>query len=121
MDDIILLSRLGESVRFQPSIRTAQIHTILKRPRKFYISDKLIPGSATFNSAGEFIGLCIRKPNSGRELGVIIPAKDIMKLLPQAITKAKSMESDADAEEEEEEEEKSDAEEASGQPTSDPS
>jgi len=43
-----------------------------------------------------------------------------MKLLPQAITKAKSMESDADAEEEEDAE-KSDAEEASGQPTSDPS
>lgn len=124
LDDIIFLSRLGENVRFQPSLRTAQIHTILKRPRKFYISDKQIAGSATFNSAGEFIGLCIRKPNSGRELGVIIPAKDIMKLLPQAITKAKSMESDADAEEEEEEEadtEKSDAEEASDQPTSDQS
>ena len=29
LDDIILLSRLGESVRFQPSIRTAQIHTCL--------------------------------------------------------------------------------------------
>ena len=111
LDDIILLSRLGESMRFQPSIRTAQIHTILKRPRKFYISDKQIAGSASFNSAGEFVGLCIRKPNSGRELGVIIPAKDIMKLLPQAITKAKSME--AAAAEEEEEEEEADGEKAS--------
>ena len=98
LDDLIFLSRLGESMRFQPSVRVGQIHAILKRPRRFYLADKQIAGSASFDSAGKFIGLCIRKPNSGREVGVIIPAKDILKLLPQAIEKAKTITSEEPAE-----------------------
>ena len=112
LDDVIFLSRLGENVRFQPSIRIGQVHTILKRPRKFYIADRQVPGSPAFNATGELIGMCIRKPNSGRELSAIIPAKDILKLLPQAIEKAKTMESEEPADEETSEEEASEEEEA---------
>ncbi len=94
LDDAVFLSRAGESMRFQPSIRLGQVHTILKRPRKLYSTNRMVLSGAAFNLDGQYVGMGIRKKSSsGSEFSAILPAKYIRKLLPQAIEKANSLES----------------------------
>ena len=99
LDEAVFLSRANESLRFQPSIRLGQVTTVIKRPRKLYSTDSMILSGAAFNLDGQYVGMGIRKKSgSGVEFSVILPAKYIRKLLPQAIEKANSMESDEIAE-----------------------
>lgn len=95
LDDVVYLSRAGESMRFQPSVRVGQVHTVIKRPRRLYATDNLVLGGASFNTAGQFVGLGIRKASgSGGEFSAVLPAKYIRKLLPQAIEKAANIENE---------------------------
>ncbi len=97
LDDAVFLSRAGESMRFQPSVRLGQVTTILKRPRKLYAMNTLVLGGAAFNIQGEYVGIGIRKKSgSGGEFSAILPSKYIRKLVPQAIEKANSVDSEAE-------------------------
>lgn len=98
LDDVVFLSRAGESMRFQTSIRVGQVNTIIKRPRKLYSVNSLVLGGASFNLDGKYVGMGIRKTSgTGSEFSAVLPAKYIRKLLPQAIEKAKTVEAEKEA------------------------
>lgn len=93
LDDVVYLSRAGESMRFQPSVRVGQVHTVIKLPRQLYATSSPVISGASFNTQGQFVGLGIRKASdAGGEFTAVLPAKYIRKLLPQAIEKAASIE-----------------------------
>jgi len=111
LDDVVFLSRAGESMRFQPSVRVSEVNTIIKRPRKLYVTNSLVLGGASFNTQGQFVGMGIRKASaSGGEFSAVLPAKYIRKLLPQAIEKAANIENEVEEEDATEEEQPTETE-----------
>jgi len=101
LDSAIIMSRAGESKRFQPTVRLGDVNTIIPRPRRMYSCSGLTPSSAVFNLDGGFVGLSVRKrPASGAVYSAVLPSKYIRKLLPQAIEKAAEMEAETDQDEE---------------------
>jgi len=111
LDDVVFLSRAGESMRFQPSVRVSEVNTIIKRPRKLYVTNSLVLGGASFNTQGQFVGMGIRKTSaSGGEFSAVLPAKYIRKLLPQAIEKAANIEDEVEEEDTAEEEQPTETE-----------
>lgn len=101
LDDVVYLSRAGESMRFQPSIRVGEVHTIIKRPRQLYATSSLVAGGAAFSADGKFVGIGIRKASdAGGQFSAVLPAKYIRKLLPQAIEKAANVEQEEEKEKE---------------------
>ena len=89
LDTAVVMSRAGESQRFQPTVRLGEVNTIIPRPRRMYSCSGLTTSSAVFNLDGEFVGLSVRKtPATGAAFSAVLPSKYIRKLLPQAIEKA---------------------------------
>lgn len=68
LDDVVYL---GESMRFQPSIRIGKVHTIIQRPRRLYATSSAVTGGASFNAQGQFVGLGVR--NTGGSGGEFMP------------------------------------------------
>ena len=99
LDDIAFLGR-SETLRMQPSVRIDQIHTIIPRPRRHYITSSPVLSGAAFSVDGKFVGLGTRKKSSsGSEYTAVLPSKYIRTFLPQAIEQAEKAASEAAEEE----------------------
>ena len=108
LDEVVIISRTSEAMRFQPAVKIGEVSTVVRRPRLLYSVGSLSSGSAVFHLDGQFVGLSIRKLSSDGDFRAVLPAKYIRKLLPQAIEKTANTAEDvaADGDKEEDEEEK---------------
>ena len=107
LDDVISMSRQSSTLRFASALKTGTVISVVKRPRLLYAVDGISPGSPAFTEDGGFLGLVtLRKSADGKRppVPVILPAKYLRKLVPQAVEKQEALKSGEGEEEESEDE-----------------
>jgi len=124
LDDVIALSRQSATLRFASAMKIGSVTSVVKRPRLLYAVDGISPGSPVFSEQGTFLGMAtLRKSadNKQKPVPVILPAKYLRKLVPQAIEKQEALASGEAGDEETEEAAEPDAgEEPEGESTQAP-
>ncbi|MFT4551339.1 MAG: hypothetical protein ACI8XO_003961 [Verrucomicrobiales bacterium] len=122
LDDVISLSRQSATLRFAPAIGTGYVTSVVKRPRLLYAVKGMSHGAPAFAEDGAFIGLVtMRKSASNKQppVAVILPAKYLRKLVPQAIEKQEELKNAKDTDAEVEEEKAEPAEDEKADPVKD--
>jgi hypothetical protein len=140
LDSTILITRMSEDLNYTPTINLGRITAVLTQPRTCYLNNMTSIGSPVFDQHGKVIGLLCRciKVEAGEgdnsrmasalaaTSRLILPAADVVKLIPQAKEEMKkSAETEkkpADAEKKAEEPEKkpADAEKKAEEPEKKP-
>ncbi len=91
---MIALSRQSATLRFASAMKIGSVTSVVKRPRLLYAVDGISPGSPVFSEQGTFLGMAtLRKAadNKQKPVPVILPAKYLRKLIPQAIEKQEAL------------------------------
>lgn len=96
LDTVVILSRGGDDLDYTPMLHLTRVSALLDKPRTFYLCDGGMLGAPAFNLQGELLGIfcrcqkaespesedIIRVQKAGGQM--ILPAADILRLLPQA-------------------------------------
>ena len=94
LDETINIARYAAHFRYQSAVSTGTVSAILEKPRKLYQITGASMSAASFNHAGEFVGITVSKPaavKGSQSPPVTIPAKYIRKLVEQAAAKQKEL------------------------------
>ena len=100
LDQTIMISRTSEDLNYIPTLNIARIVSIVSTPRTCYLSSVGGLGVPVFNHQGKMLGMvcrCVKTegneggPSTGSTMlnQLILPAADILKLVPQAKEEAK--------------------------------
>lgn len=90
LDETINISRYASHFRYQSAVTLGTVIAILEKPRKLYQIINAAMSAPSFNHAGEFIGITVKKAAAAKgspSPPVTIPAKYIRKLVEQATAK----------------------------------
>ena len=115
LDDVITLSRHSATLRFASAVKTGTVNAVIKRPRVMYAVDGIKPGAPAFTTDGAFLGMVVLRKsadNKQQAVPVVLPAKYLRKLVPQAEEKQAALKTAKADEPEEKEDEKSEEESA---------
>lgn len=96
LDDVISLSRQSATLRFASVLKIGTITSVVKRPRLLYAVDGISPGAPAFAGDGSFLGMVTLRSsadNKQQPVPVILPAKYLRKLVPQALEKQEELKS----------------------------
>ncbi|MGI9244515.1 MAG: trypsin-like peptidase domain-containing protein [Verrucomicrobiales bacterium] len=94
LEDVIGLSRQSATLRFASALKIGSVTSVVKRPRLLYAVNGISPGSPAFSADGSFLGMVtLRKSTSSKQqpVPVILPAKYLRKLVPQAVEKQEEL------------------------------
>ncbi|MFC4992643.1 hypothetical protein [Rubritalea tangerina] len=97
LDDVVLVNRHGESLRYVAGVSVKQVSAVIEKPRKSYVCSGVRPGAAVFGANGDFVGLGVVKKGggSGQAATVVLPSKYAQKLLGQAKEKRDGLSKEA--------------------------
>jgi S1-C subfamily serine protease len=80
LDDLISITRLGRKARRTPGVVASRVLSVIKKPRLRYVaSGAIFQGCPVFNSAGEVLGLSLRRTSGGAALAVLT-SEDILEI-----------------------------------------
>jgi S1-C subfamily serine protease len=108
LDEVIGLARQSSTLRFASAVKTGEVISVVKRPRLLYAVQGVSPGEPAFVADGTFLGIVtLRKSTEEKQapIPVILPAKYIRKLVPQALEKQEELKTAEPEEKEDEPEE----------------
>lgn len=106
LDEVVSLSRHSSTLRFASALKTGTINAVVKRPRTMYAIDGISHGAPTFTSDGAFLGMVVLRKSTEKKqppVPIVLPAKYVKKLVPQAVEKQKELASAEGGESAEEE------------------
>ncbi len=100
LDNIVNLTRLPKSLDRQASVELGYVSAVIQKPRRFYSYETIGGGQIgipSFTADGKALGICLlrKEPASEASSGrpqmstVVVPASDILEIVPQAQAKAK--------------------------------
>ncbi len=91
LDDVIILGRLSKDLNREPVVMTAEIISLVSKPRTFGKTMVQVLGMPVFNSDGKFVGFGINRFGPKSEAtqmptpsNVILPAADLLESAAQA-------------------------------------
>ena len=106
LDDVVSMSRQSSTLRFASALKIGTVTSVVKRPRVMYAVDGISPGKPAFTADGTFLGMVTLRKSADQKqspVPIILPAKYLRKLVPQALEKQEALKT-AEAEPEEKEE-----------------
>ncbi len=90
LDDTFIIGRMPEDFNYRPILRIGRIEAVLTTPRTCYLNSSSGVGTVVFDRNGKMVGLLCRcvsgdgsESRTTRSLSLILPAAEIVKLLPQ--------------------------------------
>lgn len=92
LDDVIVLGRLGKDLNREPVVMTAEVVSLVSKPRTFGKIGSQSLGMPVFNKDGKFVGIGINRfspkgdsdNQSPTPSNVILPAADLLESASQA-------------------------------------
>ncbi|MFP4106777.1 MAG: serine protease [Phycisphaerae bacterium] len=90
LDEVIMLSRMGENMHNATYVSTARIQAVVDKPRRIYFSSDIRQaGSPVFTADGKLLGICMLRNVQQNVTPIILPSEDIKEIADQLLAKLK--------------------------------